>query len=123
VFGDKRSGGYLLKLSWTPIRRHVLVKGASSPDDPTLQSYWASRRKREVRGLPPQQQRLAHAQKGRCTHCGTSLLNGEEPQVHHLKGRESPDSEESRKLRLVHLYCHQQIHAGKQETEDAKRVA
>jgi len=116
VFGDKHSGGYLLKLSWTPIRRHVLVKGAASPDDPTLQCYWASRQKRKVQGLPPRQQRLAHAQKGRCSHCGTSLFNGEELQVHHLKGRENPGSEEPQNLRLVHLYCHQQIHAGRRKT-------
>src|SRR3712207_2853735 len=33
VFGDKSTGAYLLKLSWTPIKRHVLVKGAASPDE------------------------------------------------------------------------------------------
>lgn len=36
VFGDKQTGGYLLKFSWFPIERHTLVKGRSSPDDPHL---------------------------------------------------------------------------------------
>ena len=125
VFGDKRSGAYLLKLSWMPIERHVLVKGAASPDDPPARrSYWTSRQKRKAQGLPLRQQRLAHAQKGRCSHCGTSLFNGEELQVHHLKSRGDPESEEPRNLRLVHLYCHQQIHAKRRRKPlDAKRLA
>jgi RNA-directed DNA polymerase len=36
VFGDKDSGRYLLKFSWFSIRRHILVKGRASPDDPNL---------------------------------------------------------------------------------------
>jgi RNA-directed DNA polymerase len=34
VFGDRDSGRFLVKFSWTPIVRHSLVKGRSSPDDP-----------------------------------------------------------------------------------------
>ena len=34
VFGDHHSGAYLHKFSWTPIVRHQLVKGGSSPYDP-----------------------------------------------------------------------------------------
>jgi RNA-directed DNA polymerase len=36
VFGDRDSGGYLVKFSWTGIERHVPVRGAASPDDPAL---------------------------------------------------------------------------------------
>jgi RNA-directed DNA polymerase len=36
VFGDSDTGAYLLKFAWTPIRRHVQVLGASSPDDPSF---------------------------------------------------------------------------------------
>ena len=46
VFGDRDSGAYLLKFAWTKITRHTLVKGWASPDDPTLTSYWAARRRR-----------------------------------------------------------------------------
>jgi hypothetical protein len=48
VFGEKGTGACLLKLSWTPIRRHVLVKGAASPDDPALRSYWTRRERRKL---------------------------------------------------------------------------
>ena len=41
VFGDRDSGACLVKFSWTAIERHVPVKGAASPDDPALASYWA----------------------------------------------------------------------------------
>jgi RNA-directed DNA polymerase len=38
VFGDKQTGAYLLKLSWFPIERHVLVKGTSSR--PSMTPTW-----------------------------------------------------------------------------------
>ena len=34
--GDRETGAYLRKLSWTPIRRHQMVKADASPDDPAL---------------------------------------------------------------------------------------
>jgi RNA-directed DNA polymerase len=36
VFGEKQSGAYLRQLSWTPVVRHVLIQGSSSPDDHAL---------------------------------------------------------------------------------------
>ena len=54
VFGDRDSGTYLVKFSWTGIDRHVMVKGAASPDDPALTSYWAERRQE---GETPARQR------------------------------------------------------------------
>ena len=41
MLGDRDSGVYLQKFSWTRIVRHQLVSGGSSPDDPTLADYWA----------------------------------------------------------------------------------
>jgi RNA-directed DNA polymerase len=46
VFGDKDTGAYLPKPSWTDIVRHTLVKGGASPDDPALAGYWAQRRQK-----------------------------------------------------------------------------
>jgi RNA-directed DNA polymerase len=50
VFGDRHSGTYLVKASWTKIVRHILVQGRASPDDPAMARYWATRRKTT---LPP----------------------------------------------------------------------
>ena len=43
VFGNKQTGRHLLKFSWFNIERHILVKGKSSPDDPSLKEYWKQR--------------------------------------------------------------------------------
>jgi RNA-directed DNA polymerase len=111
VFGDKRGGAYLLKFSWFPIERHVLVKGAASPDDPGLKGYWRKREQRRAKNLKPRHKRLAEAQKGRCHQCGASLFNGEELHRHHVIPRSEGGPDEVENLRLVHLYCHQQITA------------
>ncbi|MPZ89627.1 MAG: group II intron reverse transcriptase/maturase [Nitriliruptorales bacterium] len=82
VFGDRDSGAYLHKFSWTRIVRHQMVKGTSSPDDPSLTDYWAERRRK---GPPPPlgraDLRRMKAQDGRCPVCGGFLLyTDHEPQ-------------------------------------------
>ena len=81
VFGDRDSGRYLAKFSWTPIVRHRLVTGGASPDDPALARYWAERRRRGRPPLGPFLLRLLRSQKGRCPGCGSLLLHADqEPQ-------------------------------------------
>src|SRR5205814_6202729 len=70
VFGDRDSGACLVKFSWTAIQRHVPVKGAASPDDPALASYWAERRKKVNPPLDRYSLRLLSRQDGRCPLCG-----------------------------------------------------
>ncbi len=111
VFGDKQTGWYLLKFSWFPIERHTLVKGRSSPDDPTLRDYWEKRQAAKAKDLTFSKQKLAKRQKGRCQECGESLFNGEELQVHHLLARSQGGKDSYSNLALVHLLCHQHIHA------------
>ena len=43
VFGCKDTGNYIYKLAWTPIKRHIMVKGNYSPFDPSLKDYWTRR--------------------------------------------------------------------------------
>lgn len=123
VFGDRENNRYLLKLSWFSIRRHVLVKGAASPDDPTLKEYWINRQKWKIHNLPSKRQALARSQKGLCSQCRTSLFNGEELQEHHLYPRGTSGRDEWKNQRLLHYFCHQQIHRKKEWTEDAKQFA
>ena len=118
VFGDKQTGGYLLKFSWFPIERHTLVKGTASPDDPNLKDYWMKRQAAKARDLTISKQKLAKRQKGRCPECGESLFNDEEVQVHHLLARSKGGNDAYSNLALVHLLCHQHIHA---KTERAMR--
>lgn len=118
VFGDKHTGGYLIKFAWTKIERHVLVQGMSSPDDPSLQTYWAQRNKGEIEDLSAQGKKLAKKQKGICPLCGVTLFNEEELHTHHKKPRNQGGKDDLDNLVLVHLYCHQQIHSGKRKAKD-----
>jgi RNA-directed DNA polymerase len=81
VFGDRTSGIYLLKHSWTKIVRHQLVPGTASPDDPTLAEYWARRRQRKTPPLDRVSLRQLKAQHDRCQLCDAPLLlTDHEPQ-------------------------------------------
>jgi len=82
VFGDRDSGAYLLRFSWTKIVRHTMVKGWASPDDPTLADYWDWRRGRKQPVLDRARWRALRAQHGRCPLCGGLLLHADaEPQT------------------------------------------
>ena len=129
VFGDRETGAYLLKFSWMPIVRHVLVKGWASPDDPALAGYWAKRRGRTA---PPALGRhalsLIRAQHGRCPACGGLLLHADhEPQSPQewvqwlavirkavrkqaITAISGPDTDETPPtFRLVHTSCQRRI--------------
>jgi RNA-directed DNA polymerase len=79
VFGDRDTGAYLVKFSWTAIERHVQVKGAASPDDPALAAYWAKRREKTKPPLDRYTLRLLTAQRGLCPLCGDYLLAADQP--------------------------------------------
>jgi RNA-directed DNA polymerase len=79
VFGDRGSGAYLVRFSWTGIQRHVPVKGAASPDDPALASYWAQRRTKVRPPLDWYTLRLLARQDGCCPLCGDPLLSAAQP--------------------------------------------
>ncbi|MDQ7909050.1 hypothetical protein RB614_31455 [Phytohabitans sp. ZYX-F-186] len=74
------SGRFLPYFSWTKIRRHKMVAGTASPDDPTMTHYWADRRRKHQRTLlSAQAYRRLWAQRGRCPACGGMLLYANEP--------------------------------------------
>ena len=75
VFGDRETGAYLLRHSWTSIRRHVLVKGRSSPDDPDLAGYWENRRRKNGLALDAGTLALLARQENRCPHCADPLID------------------------------------------------
>jgi RNA-directed DNA polymerase len=73
VFGDRQSGAYLHKFSWTRILRHRIVRHRASPDDPGLADYWAWRRRKVPLPINKTTQELTDAQDGRCSICGGLL--------------------------------------------------
>jgi RNA-directed DNA polymerase len=128
VFGDRASGAYLLKFSWTSIVRHQMVRGTSSPDDPALADYWTERRSK---GPPPPlgraDLRRLQAQNGRCPLCGGFLLHADhEPQSpreweqwltvtrkamtkQHIVEHGTPGRPDE--TRLTHAHCRRRHHA------------
>jgi RNA-directed DNA polymerase len=78
VFGDRDSGAYLAKFSWTKIVRHTLVNADASPDNPALAEYWATRRRRNPPPLGRATLRTLIAQHGRCPHCRGLLLHADQ---------------------------------------------
>lgn len=104
VFGDKTSGAYLLKFRWFNIKRHVLVKGNYSPDNPNLKSYWEMRTKKQVQNLKPDLQRKAIAQGHYCPVCKESLYNGET--LRSIRADHNRKGEPDQTLLLLHDGCY-----------------
>lgn len=113
----------LLQFSWTPIERHVIVKGRNSPDDPTLDAYWTNRLKRRHADLGRRQRDLAQRQNGVCPRCGESLHNGEYLHVHSIKPRRLGGTRDIDNQQVLHLYCHQQILVEEKQIRRRKRIA
>ena len=118
VFGDKQTGQYLLKFSWFNIKRHALVIGDASPDNPELREYWELRRKKQSQTLIPSYQKLAEKQGYKCPICGESLFNDEPLQKHHKTPRKLGGNDSYANLELMHYYCHQQIHGSEHQFTD-----
>ena len=130
VFGDRTSGAYLIKFSWTDIVRHTLVQGGASPDDPALAEYWAARRRRVKPPLDRYTLRLLTRQEARCPLCGDHLLTADQPPqsppewerwwlqvtrkaiaVDYLLNIGGPGSPDGDQTRLVHASCHRGLKA------------
>ncbi|MFD3782316.1 group II intron reverse transcriptase [Streptomyces sp. NPDC058612] len=131
IFGDKETGKFLCKFTWTNIVRHTPVKGGASKDDPSLEEYWANRtRKRVHPQVDGANVHLAARQKGLCPLCGQDLIDGAgyEPDSvrewaewfhaksrtihrHHLVYRSRGGSDNTTNLVLIHAECHRQHHA------------
>ena len=79
VFGDRASGAFIHKFSWTNIVRHQIVKHEASPDDPALTDYWARRRRNAPLPINRTALRLHRAQDGRCAICESTLVAVEDP--------------------------------------------
>ena len=125
IFGDRDTGAYLRKFSWTKIVRHQMVKDRSSPDDPALAQYWTDRRRKgPALPLDSPDLRLLKAQDGRCPLCGDYLLHaGRQPQSpeeweqwlratrkamtrNHVTVHKGPGRSDELTVRLVHTHCH-----------------
>jgi len=118
VFGDRTSGAYMHRFCWTNIVRHQIVRHRASPDDPTLDEYWAWRRRKASLPINLTAQRLHREQNGRCAICKATLAVVEDrPQTPHqwetwlATTRKTIDvvwaqgTTDNARPRLIHLNC------------------
>ena len=115
VFMDKSNKGelYLWKLAWTPIKRHVLVKGNASPDNAQLRSYWQERQGKVNPYMHKTKSILWREQGGKCKVCLEKLDNGETIEVHHVLSKREGGDNRIGNLAMLHATCHEQIHSQK----------
>lgn len=124
VFGDVAgTQSRLMKLAWIPIVRHTLVKGSSSPDDPSLVEYWARRNMRRNFELSRREYVLAEKQQGLCVRCGETIHNDECLGVHYVQALRTGGERTPENKRLMHLYCHLQVLAERKHDRERKRFA
>ena len=136
VFGDRDSGAYLHRFSWTRILRHQIVKHGASPDDPALADYWARRRRKAPLPINKTTQELNHSQDGRCSICKGLLFAVEHrPQSPHewaqwlatrtavITTAEHPGSPEESAPRLTHAECRRALGPELRNAYEPSRLA
>jgi RNA-directed DNA polymerase len=117
VFGDKKTGAYMLKFSWTKIQRHELIKFDYSPDNPDLKEYWDNRnnrisRTREENANTKFYFGILKDQHFLCPVCKQSLVFTDEVRhLHHIIPRSQNGGDDRRNLRYLHAPCHRKLHA------------
>ena len=106
----------LVRLAQIEIKRHIKVKGTSSPDDPKLIKYWKDRAASDGKsywGKNGRNTKIAQNQDWRCLICGEYLFNGEATEVHHKVPVKEGGTDEIKNLTHVHKSCHRNLHGGK----------
>ena len=128
VLGDKKTGAYMLKPSWTHIERHHLVTYDYCPDNPELREYWAKRNARVSRIKAENQNNKWHCniykrQKYICPVCSQSLIDSEEANhLHHIVPKKENGGDDYRNLIYLHLPCHQKVHCQGTNTPSALKL-
>ncbi len=103
----------LYQIAYTPIERHIKVRGDASPDDPSLKEYWEKRHKNFGKsrfGKGSKLFMIAENQNWKCPECGEPLFNGEEIETHHIVPVAEGGTDDAENLQHLHVSCHKQVH-------------
>lgn len=104
----------LYPIAYTPIERHIKVKGEASPDDPSLKEYWLKRHQKYGKSYWEKNSRnykIAQNQSWKCPICSEPLLNGEEIETHHIVAVAEGGLDDITNLQHLHKACHKQLHS------------
>lgn len=112
ILTDPITNNQLKKVSWIPIKRHVLIKNDYSPFNIDLKDYFEQRDVKEFdRNNVAYRQKLAKKQKYKCSLCSKSIADRVEGlEIHHKIPRIKGGSNEYKNLELVHISCHLEYH-------------
>ncbi len=128
VFGDKKTGAYMLMFSWTLIERHQMIKHNYSPDNPELKEYWENRNAIISRNKANNQNnkfysKIYDRQRYSCPVCKQNLIESEEGiQLHHIIPKSKNGSDDSRNLVYLHQSCHYKIHQNRFNTPETIKL-
>jgi RNA-directed DNA polymerase len=103
----------LYQIAYTPIERHIKVKGDASPDDPSLKEYWNKRHQKLGKTRFDKGTKLytiAENQGWKCPECGEPLFDGEEIETHHIMPVAEGGTDDVENLQHLHVPCHKQVH-------------
>ena len=102
---EGKSGLYLISHTDTSCsNRYVKVKGNASPYDGNL-SYWATRMGRHPE-MDSLKASLLKKQKGKCTHCGLYIRNGDIQETDHIIAKKLSGKNVYSNYQLLHGHCH-----------------
>lgn len=104
----------LYPIAYTPIERHVKVKGEASPDDPSLKEYWEKRHQKFGKSYWEKNSRnykIAQTQNWFCPICSEPLFNGEKIDTHHIVPVAQGGLDDISNLQHLHTLCHKQLHS------------
>ena len=104
----------LYPIAYTPIERHVKVKGDASPDNPSLREYWENRHQQYGKSYWVRNSRnyqIAQNQNWKCPLCGEQLFNGETIDTHHIVPVAQGGLDSIENLQHLHKPCHRQEHS------------
>ncbi len=104
----------LYPIAYTPIERHVKVKGDASPDDSSLKEYWEKRHQKYGKNYWERNSRnykIAQNQNWKCPICSEPLFNGEELDTHHIFPVAQGGLDSIENLQHLHRACHKQEHS------------
>jgi RNA-directed DNA polymerase len=109
----------LYPIAYTPIERHIKVKGVASPDDSSLKDYWDKRNQKLGKSYWAKSSKnylIAQNQKWKCPICGEALFNGEEIETHHIVPVSEGGLNDISNLQHLHTPCHKQVHIKSKKT-------
>jgi RNA-directed DNA polymerase len=101
-------------MAYTPIKRHVKVKGKANPYDPAWESYFEARLDVQMANHLRGRRKLLdlwRAQNGICPVCKQPITQLTGWHNHHIVWRTLGGSERAENRVLLHPNCHQQVHS------------